>query len=154
MPSVLIATEKGRLARLAKQFSKFIVVGGINTAIDIAALNVQMVLTGISSGPWLILFNTVSFALAVTNSYFLNKYWTFEDKRHDAKEDTVKFSQFFGVSIVGAGINSGVVYGFTALIPPMFGLSQLLWTNVGKLFATGISLIWNFIGYKLWVFKR
>jgi putative flippase GtrA len=146
--------EEGRIVRLVKQFSKFIIVGGVNTVIDFAVLNAEMLVTGISDGPWLILFNTISFAVAVTNSYFMNKHWTFEEKETDTQKDAVKFSQFMGVSIVGAGINSAVVYGFTALVPVMFGLFPILWTNIGKLFATGISLIWNFIGYKLWVFKR
>ncbi|MDD5083526.1 MAG: GtrA family protein [Candidatus Moranbacteria bacterium] len=143
-----------RIKRLIKQFSKFFIVGIINTGIDFAILNIEMVVTGITSGPMIILFNVISFSVAVINSYYLNKLWTFEDKRPDKEKMPMKFSQFIGVSVVGIGINSLVIFGFTALIPIMFGLSARMWVNVAKVFATGASLIWNFVGYKLWVFKK
>lgn len=143
-----------RIERLVKQFSKFFIVGIINTGIDFAVLNVEMLVTGIKSGPELILLNVISFSIAVVNSYFMNKRWTFEDKRPDGNKAAVKFSQFIGVSLIGLCINSFVIYGFTSLIPVMFGLSAQLWVNVAKIFATGASMAWNFVGYKLWVFKR
>lgn len=146
--------QKNRLNRIVKQFSKFFIVGIANTAIDFSVLNLEMLATGITSGPKIALFNAISFSVAVINSYYMNKYWTFEDRRPDNKTIAVKFSQFVGVSLVGISINSGIVYGFATFISPMFGLSPQMWVNVAKLLATGASLIWNFIGYKLWVFKR
>lgn len=142
------------LKRIIKQFSKFFIVGIVNTGIDFAVLNTEMALTGISSGTPLIIFNMISFSVAVVNSYYLNKFWTFEDKKADGSKATVKMSQFIGVSLVGLMINSMVVYGFVSVVPIMFGLSPIAWTNIGKIIATGVSLIWNFVGYKLWVFKR
>lgn len=153
MPTNTTPTS-ARLKRIIKQFSKFFIVGIVNTGIDFTVLNIEMLTTGITSGPALIFFNVISFSVAVVNSYFMNKYWTFEDKRPDADKAAVKFSQFIGVSIVGISINSALVYAFATFIPPMFGLSAQLWVNVGKLLATGASLVWNFVGYKLWVFKR
>lgn len=61
---------------------------------------------------------------------------------------------FVGISLVGVLINSGIVAGVTAYVPPQFGLNQEFWTNLAKAAATGVSLIWNFAGYKLFVFKR
>lgn len=143
-----------RIKRLVRQFAKFFIVGIINTGIDFAILNTEILVTGITSGSMLVLFNVISFSIAVVNSYYMNKLWTFEDKRPDGDKAPIKFSQFIGVSLVGLSINSLVIYGFTSLIPIMFGLSPQLWVNIAKIFATGASMIWNFIGYKLWVFKR
>jgi len=140
------------MRRLVRQFSKFILVGGVNTGIDFAVFNALMYFTGIVSGSGLAILNLLSFSVAVVNSYFMNKYWTFQDVTRDREE--TKFAQFIAVSLVGAGINSGIVAAFTAVFPPILGLSPQLWANVGKLFATGASLVWNFIGYKLFVFKR
>jgi len=137
---------------ILKQLAKFVIVGGINTGIDFAVLNIEMILTGITSGPGMLVLNSISFSVATTNSYFMNKRWTFEDK--DAEKSGVKFSQFLAVSIVGIIINGGIVYLITSFTNPLFGLSPQLWANVAKLFATGISLIWNFIGYKFFVFKK
>lgn len=141
-----------RMQRIIRQFSKFILVGGVNTSIDFAVFNTLIFITGITSGAGIFFLNIISFSVAVVNSYFMNKYWTFQDLRKEG-EDT-KFIQFIAVSLVGAGLNSSIVAVFTTFITPMFGLSPQLWANAGKLLATGLSLIWNFIGYKLFVFKR
>jgi len=133
------------------QFGKFIVIGLMNTAIDFAILNFLMWWTGIYSGASIILLNMVSFSIAVFNSYFWNKYWTFKDlDKIEAKE----FSQFILVTLIGLAINSSIVYGITTLVSPMFGISPELWANLAKVAATGFSLIWNFIGYKFIVFNR
>ena len=134
------------------QFLRFVVVGVINTAINFIVLNILSALTGITSGSRVIPLAVVAFAAATTNSYILNKRWSFKDQSQvDAGR---KFSLFLIVSIIGAGINSGTVYLITTNISPMFGLSQHLWLNVAALAATGISLIWNFIGYKAFVFQK
>ena len=123
----------------------------MNTAIDFAILNSLMWWTGIYSGASIILLNIVSFSIAVFNSYFWNKYWTFKDlDKVEAKE----FSQFILVTLIGLAINSSIVYGITTLVSPMFGISPELWANLAKVAATGFSLIWNFIGYKFIVFNR
>lgn len=137
---------------ILKQLAKFIIVGGINTGIDFFVLNLEMFLTGITSGPSMLLLNSLSFSVATTNSFFMNKHWTFQDK--DEKKAGVKFSQFLIVSIIGITINGAVVYLVTSFIDPVFGLSPQLWANVAKLFATGLSLVWNFVGYKFFVFKK
>jgi putative flippase GtrA len=137
---------------IIKQLAKFIVVGGINTGIDFLVLNIEMILTGITSGWSMLILNSISFSAATTNSFFMNKRWTFEDSGN--KKDGVKFSQFLIVSIIGITINGGVVYLITSFVDPLFGLNPQLWANVAKLFATGISLVWNFIGYKFIVFKK
>ena len=140
------------MERIIRQFSKFILVGGVNTGIDFLVLNALMYVTGITGGSGIFMLNMISFSVAVVNSYFMNKYWTFQDLRKEGEE--TKFAQFIAVSLAGAALNSSIVAVFTTLVAPMFGLSPQLWANVGKLLATGASLVWNFIGYKLFVFKR
>ena len=135
-----------------KQFAKFVIVGGINTAIDFLVLNVEMEVTGIRSGYGMIVLNSISFAVATVNSYFMNKYWTFEDRRN--RSEGVKFSQFLAVSVIGMLINSGVVYVITTSVGPIAGLGPKIWANVAKLVATAVSLVWNFLGYKFIVFKK
>jgi len=140
-----------KIERLINQFSKFIVIGVLNTAIDFAILNFLMWWTGIYDGKQIILLNVISFSIAVINSYFWNKFWTFRDRDNvDAKE----FSQFIAVTLVGLIINSSIVYLITTFIDPMFGMNKELWANFAKVMATGLSLIWNFVGYKFIVFKR
>jgi putative flippase GtrA len=134
------------------QIVRFAVVGGINTAVDWVILFGLTRATGIYEGNGLIPLNTISFTAAVINSYLLNKKWTFKDV--DTANSGKKFSSFLLVSIVGALINTAVLRLVSTNIDPMFGLSQQVWLFVAKAAATGIGLAWNFIGYKLFVFKN
>jgi putative flippase GtrA len=133
------------------QVLKFGVTGVMNTGIDFLVLNGLMWLTKTYSGTLIILLNIVSFSIAVTNSYLWNKYWTFKVKAKD--EIPQEFAKFITVSLIGAIINSSILFVFTTFVDPLFGISEGLWANVGKLLATGIALIWNFIGYKFWALK-
>lgn len=135
------------------QFSRFIVVGLINTGLDFGILNLLVFITGIETGMGVAVLNSVSFSAAVVNSYFMNKYWTFGIKGETVK--TTEVSKFLIVSLIGLGINSGIVYGVTNFVtPPFLEIGPVSWINMAKIIATGASLIWNFMGYKFLVFKK
>lgn len=136
---------------IISQILKFGVTGVMNTGIDFLVLNGLMWVTSTYSGTLIILLNVVSFSVAVTNSYLWNKYWTFKVKAKD--EIPQEFAKFITVSIIGAIINSSILFAFTTFVDPLFEISEGLWANIGKLLATGIALIWNFIGYKFWALK-
>src|SRR3990167_8132310 len=61
-----------------KSFARYVMVGFFNTGVDFAVFNLLMSITSIIKGPAVSSFKTVSFVVAVTNSYFWNKYWAFE----------------------------------------------------------------------------
>lgn len=134
------------------QIAKFGLIGVLNTVVDFAVLNLLMWIFDIYSGTWIIAFNVTAFSLAVINSYIWNRFWTFKIKsRQDVPEEFIKF---ISISIVGVIINSGIVYSITEFIDPVFGLTPELWANVAKILATGIAMVWNFVGYKFWAFKQ
>lgn len=64
-----------------------------------------------------------------------------------------QFMTFVFISLIGVFINSGIVVAITTYVDPVFGINQDLWANLAKVVATGITLIWNFSGYKIFVFK-
>ncbi|MBU4082753.1 GtrA family protein [Patescibacteria group bacterium] len=138
--------------KLVVQFSKFVLIGFLNTGIDFAILNLLMWQTGIYSGRYIIILNAISFSVAVINSYFWNKLWIF--RAGGTEKQAGEFAQFVAITLVGMALNTAVVYSITTLVSPMFGLSAELWANLAKVAATGISLVWNFAGYKFIVFKR
>lgn len=142
--------------KIVFQFTKFVLVGGLNTLIDFGMLNLLMWSTDIYKGSLIIGLNAVSFLTAVTNSYLWNKFWTFkEDREAQVKKESVgkEFSQFVVVSLIGISLNTAIVYLITTFVNPIFGLSPVLWANLAKVIATLISLIWNFLGYKFIVFR-
>lgn len=69
---------------------------------------------------------------------------------------THQFGMFLIISLIGLLINSGIVAAASyALAPTLTNLINAdTIKNVAKILATGVSLIWNFIGYKLFVFKK
>jgi putative flippase GtrA len=147
---VLIGQVLSKLFAIISQIVKFLEVGVLNTFIDIGILNVLVWVSGITSGAGLAPLNTVSFLCAATNSYYWNKFWTFK------KEGQMKgkeFFQFLVISIIGWGINTGIVVLGTTFLSPVAALSAGAWVNIMKLVATFVSMAWNFIGYKFIVFK-
>ncbi|MFC1756532.1 GtrA family protein [Patescibacteria group bacterium] len=151
--------DKSDFKKTGKQFFKFAIIGAMNTGVDLVILNIETLTTGIKEGPGYAIQKGLSFLAAVIFSYFMNKRWTFED--NSKEEQGKKFSQFLSVSIVGMIINvtaatSAVTYAKPA-INEMLNIAILtdqVWVSLGALVGTAVGLIWNFIGYKLWVFKK
>lgn len=143
-----------------RQFVKFGLVGILNTGVDLAVLNAETLVTGIKEGYGFGIQKGLSFLVAVTFSYFLNKRWTFEDKSQE--EQGKKFSQFIFVSVIGILVNvAAATIAVTYLKHPVNDLlgnpeilSDQIWVSIGGLTGTAAGLLWNFFGYKFWVFKK
>ena len=155
----MAAPEENKIKRLVKQFSKFFVIGVINTLVDIVILNIETLATGAKEGYPYAIQKGFSFMIAVIFSYFMNKYWAFQDK--NKKGEGKKFSQFIFVSLVGMAINmTAATLVVTYLKVPVNGilhmsfLTDQIWVTIGALCGSASGLIWNFIGYKFWVFKK
>ena len=133
------------------QFLKFAETGVLNTLIDMGIYNGLIWITGITSGALIIPLNAFSFSCATGNSFFWNKFWTFEKKD---KSKAREFLEFFAVTMVGMGINTTIVFLGTTYFPPIMGLSGGAWANLVKIGATFVSMVWNFVGYKFIVFKK
>ena len=139
-----------RWLSLLRQITKFVIVGGLNTFLDFAVLNFLIASTGIAVGLGFNFFKGISFLVAVTNSYFWNKYWTFES----GTKKELEFVQFLVVSAIGLFINVGVASFVVNSIGAPGGVSDALWANIGALIAVAASLVWNFLGYKFIVFRK
>ncbi|MBI5742723.1 MAG: GtrA family protein [Candidatus Niyogibacteria bacterium] len=131
------------------QFAKFALTGAMNTVLDAGILNLLSYLTGIYAGGWIVALNSISFIVAVTNSYFWNKHWTFA--RADGAK-AVEYLEFIGVAFVGLLLSNGIVYAVTTYIPTD-GLTPAMVENIAKIIATAIVMFWNFTGFKFFVFK-
>jgi putative flippase GtrA len=133
------------------QAAKFALVGILNTLIDLGVLNFLILISDINKGLGYSIFKGISFTVAVINSYFWNKLWTF--KKIKTAQTGKEFIQFLIVSLIGFGLNVGVASLVVNTIGPQFGLSKEIWANVGAITATAFAMMWNFVGYKFVVFK-
>ena len=133
------------------QFPKFITVGVSNTIIDFGILNLLMYLTGETSGIFFSLFKSISFIVAVTNSYILNKHWTFKSS---GETKNGEFLKFVVVNLIGCAINVSWASYVVNVIGAPAGISPMLWANIGAASAVVFTVSWNFIGAKFFVFKK
>lgn len=75
--------------------------------------------------------NSAGFSAAATSNYFLNRVWTFNSTNPRV---LVEFGTFFIISLIGLGINNLVLYI----------LEKKMNFYLAKLFAIGVTMIWNF----------
>jgi len=142
------------------QFVKCASVGVLNTVVDFAVLNILMWATGIYQGEYIKFLIGISFCFAVTNSFIWNKKWTFRNKNVSSKELKRQIITFLIISLGGLAIKtySASFVINSVHITPLFSISETvwikLWANVGNASAVLLTMVWNFIGYKLIVFKR
>lgn len=141
----------GRYFSWSRQFGKFLITGFLNTSIDFGILNIMSMKYGIYAGLRIIGINPLSFLAAITNSFFWNKYWTFETKN---KPKLKEIGGFLLVAIIGVIINTGIVLFITAFIAPFSVFNEGRILNLAKAIATGFVLFWNFWAMKIFVFKK
>jgi putative flippase GtrA len=160
-----IAHLIGKKLPVVWQLGKFGVTGVLNVLVDFGVLTLltiflkyyfQINSTDIffSLGVLVIsiysLYKALSFTIANINSYFWNKYWTFDEKRENKSE----FAQFFVVSIVGFIINVLVASFVFKYIHPPVSMNYDQWGLIGAAMGSIVGLAWNFLGYKFLVFKK
>ena len=130
-------------ARLTKdphlrQFVKFVLVGGLTTAINFLLYSV-MVLAGLHY----LAAAIIAFGLATLNSYTFNRTWTFRAGRHQ-HDRLVKFTT---VQLVGLAINLVVL----VLLVEYAGFEEH--KLLAQLIANGCVVVSNFSGNKFWTFR-
>ena len=129
--------SKVKQNKLLMQIIKFIIVGGIATVIDYVIFLILHELLGINT----IISNIISFTVSVIYNYIASVKWVFEvDESKDKKQQFIIFIVF---SILGLLINTGIVYLCTDIIK--------LYSLIGKVIATSIVMIFNFITRKIFL---
>lgn len=135
------------------QVLKFGSVGALNTLVDFLVLNILILAFTVGvDGKYYTFFKSISFVVAVINSYMFNKYWVFarQDNELKMKEGFL----FFVVSLLGFFLNISIsTYAFI-FVTNSLDIGHHWGANVGALIGSVTVLVWNFIGYKLIVFKK
>ena len=141
------------LRTLITRFIKFGVVGASGMVVDFGVLYLMRDVVGLPD----LWANTISFTAAATSNYFLNRIWTF---RSHERQVGVEYMKFLAVSIIGLGINNGVLLLSRLLWPEAYnGQLSLLGVTVDtfylfKLLAIAITTLWNFFGNMLFTFRH
>lgn len=143
---------KGRIPVLYK-FGKFGETGGLNWLVDLGVMNLLIMITGIAGGIYFAIFKAVSFAAAATNSFFWNKYWVFSGAKKQKESQEV--GKFALATLMGMALNVAVAYCIATFAPDIFsGISEKSWANIATIIGSLTGMMFNFVVYKIWVFKN
>jgi dolichol-phosphate mannosyltransferase len=119
------------------QLGKFCIVGAVGYGVNLAVYA-----TLLHAGLHYLFAATCSFLVAVTSNYALNRLWTFRDRRGGVATQGMRF---FIVSLASLGAN-------------LLFLHVLITFGAGKLVGQAIAIVLvtplNFVGNKLWSFRR
>lgn len=130
----LAARRKG-----IRQFIKFGLVGAFNAILDFGALNILVLVFHLN----VYLAGALSLTLALTSSFYWNRRFTFRSNSPKVAKEYVKFT-----------IINGLGAFFNFLIYSAFIRYLGFWYNLAKALAVLITMFWNFLGSKYWVFRK
>ncbi|MHB1389915.1 MAG: GtrA family protein [Thermoleophilia bacterium] len=130
--------SRGR--RAVKQFSKYCVVGVSGFVLNLMIYGVLVEYVHLHY----LVGATVSFSVAVTNNFVLNKYWTFGNPDGDLM---TQVGRFFVVSVSSLILNLLIL----RLLVEDFDMNNKVTAQaIAVMFVTGL----NFLGNKLWSFRQ
>lgn len=158
------AKKSGEGKKSFIQLIKFALVGGMNTLVDMVISTLVSFLLGLTglTGGWMIYVSkAIGYSCGILNSYIFNSRWTFKkERRQDARE----IISFIAVNLFVLAISFGLIYLFNdvlhigdkwmALNLPAWFAKIINGERACMLLSTVICIFVNFIGNKLFVFKR
>lgn len=122
-----------RLRPLILQFGRFLVVGGISFSVDFGLFTVLYAL-----GVPHLVASATSFSTSVVLNYVLSRRYVFEIQENVSV--VKEFTLYVVLNMIALGLNTLILYVCVDLV----GLSPFL----GKIIATAVVLIYNFISRK------
>jgi putative flippase GtrA len=121
-----------------EQLAKFCLVGVTGYAVNLAAYTLLLDVVGLHY----LVAAAGSFFVAVANNYTWNRHWTFRVERGHVGAQGLRF----------------LVVSMLSLVANLIVLHLLVTAGVGEILAQAIAIVLvtplNFIGNKLWSFRR
>lgn len=124
-----------------RQFFRYALVGVLGFIVDAGVLT--FLVNGMGFGHYL--SRAASFALAVTTTWLINRYWVFQAGIATRRE----YSAYFVVQLIGAVINLGV-YVLVIELNPRLAAVPVLPLAAGAI----VALLVNFLLVRQFVYRR
>ena len=131
--------NEGNRQEVVGEALRFIIVGVMNTLIDFAIFFALV----LGFDLHVALANVIAFSVAVINSFFMNKYWSFRNRASNLQSGR-QLALFVAVNLGGMALSTATVWGLADVIPLV----------LAKVLATVVSFAWNFIGSRQLVYRR
>lgn len=129
--------------RLPKKL-RFVLVGCLNTAIDFGVYVVA-----IQFGSPVLLANYLSTSVALCVSFIANKQFTFKD---NSKTKLSQIGRFLAVTLFGLWVLQPIVIQTVIVLGAALNIPNTSLYIIGKILATAVTLVWNYILYNKLVF--
>lgn len=125
---------------------RFAIVGGANTTIDFSILFI-LVLFGIDK----ITSNFISTSVALSFSFFANKKFAFRTVGRSSHYDIIKF---LGITLFGLWIIQPFIINSVVVLTDSMHINKFIVLFVAKCLATGVTMVWNYLLYRKFVFNK
>lgn len=122
---------------LVRQFSIFTLVGAVGTITHYLTLVILVEVFFINA----VVASAFGATVGAFTNYFLNYIYTFRSTIPHIKS----LPKFMSIATAGFALNALIMFWGTEVVQIYYLFSQII--------ATGIVLIWNFIGNKYWTFS-
>jgi len=95
---------------------------------------------------WYLYSTVIGILISMTSNFFLNKLWTFEDRKFRLKETGIQYGMFIGFSSLGAIVQLLIVYALVENYNMDYPPALIL--------AVAAASVGNFLLNKKWTFKE
>ena len=130
--------------RYAPSFVRFALVGMVATMVDFVLFNAGLAGEYNPGTAHLLLAATTGFSVATYTSYQLNARYTFRASRSNGV-----LGRYYSVAIGGVLIHNMTLLVLRSVLSP----ETFIELNATKVLALGASLLWNYVGYRQFVFR-
>ena len=148
--------HKEEAKQTMQQVVKFAIVGVLNTLVDFAVFQTLNLTLG-----WVYAAQVAGYTFGVINSYLWNSNWTFREQRTRSLRE---MALFLLVNLASLGVSLGMIW----LLRDVVGITNAwvaTWMPQGiagfvkgdtvcKLIATVFAIAVNYLGNKLFVFRK
>ena len=134
-----------RRIRTAPSYVRFALVGMVATIVDFALFNAALAGQYNPGTAHLMLAATSGFTIATYTSYQLNSRFTFR-----AARDNGALSRYFAIAVAGVLIHNIALLALRSALSP----DTFIELNVTKAGALSVSMLWNYVGYRQFAFRR
>jgi putative flippase GtrA len=145
---VAIAHRSSTWSSTFRQFLRYCLVGGVNTAIDLLVLNILLWRFPTNNVQILVVYNSFAYSSGAVTSFFLNKYWTFRRKQRTTGLQVVRFAIILALEVL---YSNGLVWLAGKALQPVIA-NPTLWGNTSKLIAVAVGAVISYIFMRFWTF--
>lgn len=144
---------------LLKEILRFLIVGGISTIVDYAVFYLcnKLIFINVDFNVNLFFSTALGFISGFLVNWFLQSF-VFKHISNDYKKNKIIFIKFTIVSLIGLGLTELGMFlaspTFDKFNLTIIGITFDFWKLFFKVLMTVITLIWNYLARKFFVFRK